>query len=136
MANEWLQKARRYARVSEIRIKPNPKSSSTPSVQQEEEAKKVLKLIGEEDIAIVLDERGKDITSQGMAQLIAEAGDMGSPLTFCIGGPYGHTQEVRERANKVVRLSSLVLNHEVARVVLFEQLYRAWTILKGHPYHH
>jgi 23S rRNA (pseudouridine1915-N3)-methyltransferase len=57
-------------------------------------------------------------------------------LVFCIGGPYGHGDAVRERANDTIRLSKLVLNHQVAVVVLLEQLYRGWAILRGDPYHH
>jgi rRNA large subunit m3Psi methyltransferase RlmH len=52
------------------------------------------------------------------------------------GGPFGHAKEVRQRADDQIRLSSMVLNHQVAHVVLLEQLYRAWTILRGEPYHH
>lgn len=74
--------------------------------------------------------------SEDVARLLAQAGDEGSTLVFCIGGPYGHSPQVRARANKVVRLSSLVLNHQVAYIVLVEQLYRGWTILSGSPYHH
>jgi 23S rRNA (pseudouridine1915-N3)-methyltransferase len=65
------------------------------------------------------------------------AGDSrASSLIFCIGGPYGLTEEVRSRADVCIRLSDCVLNHQVARVVLLEQLYRAWTIIRREPYHH
>lgn len=65
------------------------------------------------------------------------AGDRSSrSVAFCIGGPYGHTDAVRERADATVSLSKCVLNHQIARLVLLEQLYRAWTIIRGEPYHH
>lgn len=65
------------------------------------------------------------------------AGDASSKsILFCIGGPYGHTEAVRDRADQVIRLSDLVLNHQVARVVLLEQIYRGWTIIRNEPYHH
>jgi len=57
-------------------------------------------------------------------------------VVFLIGGAYGLDKTVRKRANRTIRLSTMVFNHEVARVVLFEQLYRAVTLLKGIPYHH
>jgi len=57
-------------------------------------------------------------------------------MAFLIGGPFGHSEAVHQRANASIRLSKMVLNHDVARIVLVEQLYRAWTILKGEPYHH
>ncbi|XP_039040400.1 putative RNA methyltransferase At5g10620 [Hibiscus syriacus] len=59
-----------------------------------------------------------------------------SRLSFCIGGPYGHGQQVRKHANVSIKLSSMVLNHQIALVVLMEQLFRSWTILKGQMYHH
>lgn len=71
------------------------------------------------------------------AQLIGDAGDAGAEaLVFAIGGPFGHGEAMRKRADVVLRLSSLVLNHQVARLLLMEQLYRGWTILKGEGYHH
>lgn len=86
---------------------------------------------------VLLDERGRDLSSPDLAKLLAQASDQGWPqLVFCIGGPFGHSQEVRARADDQVRLSTMVLNHQVAHVVLLEQLYRAWTILRGEPYHH
>jgi 23S rRNA (pseudouridine1915-N3)-methyltransferase len=65
------------------------------------------------------------------------AGDRSAAsIVFCIGGPYGHTDEVRARADRVVSLSNCILNHQVARVVLLEQIYRAWAIIRREPYHH
>lgn len=76
------------------------------------------------------------MTSEDIARLIAAAGDAGRPLAFCIGGPFGHGAAVQTRADDSIALSRLVLNHSVAHVVLLEQLYRGWTILRGEPYHH
>lgn len=59
-----------------------------------------------------------------------------SAIVFCIGGPFGHGPQVRERANVSVKLSTMVLNHQIAFLVLLEQIYRAWTILRGEKYHH
>ncbi|CAF1787729.1 unnamed protein product [Brassica napus] len=88
-------------------------------------------------VVVVLDERGRDVDSEQMAELLGDAGNSGaSRISFCIGGAYGHGSEVRKRANVTIRLSSMVLNHQIALVVLMEQLYRAWTILKGQNYHH
>jgi 23S rRNA (pseudouridine1915-N3)-methyltransferase len=57
-------------------------------------------------------------------------------LQFLVGGPFGHGAGIRERANVTLSFSDCVLNHQVAMVVLMEQIYRAWTILRGEPYHH
>lgn len=78
---------------------------------------------------VALDERGEDLTTRQFARLLAE------PTAFVIGGPDGLDDEARKKAALVLRLSSLTLPHALAQVVLAEQLYRAATLLAGHPYH-
>ncbi|GAQ81826.1 DUF163 containing protein [Klebsormidium nitens] len=137
LAKEYAEKIRRYCTFEELVIRPNPKHTPDADVQVASEGERVLKSITPRDYVVVLDERGRDLTSEQLADLVADAGDTGcSALLFCIGGPYGHSPAVRSRANVVVRLSCMVLNHEVALIVLLEQIYRAWTILKGEKYHH
>ncbi len=99
------------------------------------EATRLLARVGPRDKLIALDERGEDPDTAAFTALVDE-GRRDGTLVFAIGGPYGHGPELRQRAWRTVRLSSLVLNHEIARVVLYEQLYRAMTILQGVPYHH
>ncbi|CAN6681849.1 unnamed protein product [Malus baccata var. baccata] len=109
-------------------------SDSKAQVDHEDSA--VMDLIRSNDWVVLLDERGKDIGSEQMAELVGDAGNTGaSRLSFCVGGPYGHGKRLRERADVSIKLSSMVLNHQIALVVLVEQLYRAWTILKGQNYH-
>lgn len=136
-SEEWAVKVRRYTLLQELQIKPNPLNAKDPEVAKVHEGERVLKAIGNSERLVVLDERGRAVSSEDMAQLLARAGDDGCPsIAFAIGGPYGHSAEVRARADDVISLSKCVLNHSVARVVLMEQLYRAWTILRGEPYHH
>lgn len=135
-ALEWIERIDRYAPFSCINVKTNPKRSTDISVMRESEGEKVLKLLDARDFVVVLDERGHELRSEDMASLIAHAGDEGRPIAFCIGGPYGHSAAVRARADRLVRLSAMVMNHQVANVVLLEQVYRGWTILRGEPYHH
>jgi 23S rRNA (pseudouridine1915-N3)-methyltransferase len=135
--NEWADKVRRYTQLEEIQIKPNPMNTKDPKIAKVQEGERVLKAVNAGERLIVLDERGRDLSSEDFAKLLATASDEGWPaVVFAIGGPYGHAPEVRERADDVVKLSSCVLNHAVARVVLLEQIYRGWTILRGEPYHH
>lgn len=101
------------------------------------EGERVLKTLGERDRLVVLDERGEDVDTDGFTRLVDKARDDGATrLVFAIGGAYGHAPVARSRAWRVVRLSSLVLNHEVARVVLHEQIYRAFAAIHGVPYAH
>lgn len=80
---------------------------------------------------VALDERGRDLSSQDLADVLGAHGSLG----FLVGGADGLTDEVRERANLVFSLSRLTFTHEMARVLLLEQIYRGFTILKGLPYH-
>ena len=84
---------------------------------------------------IALDERGKSVSSQGLSVMLAGWMRDGSHPAFAIGGADGLDAAVKERADKIVSLSALTLPHALVRVVLAEQLYRAWTILARHPYH-
>lgn len=89
------------------------------------------------DQLYALDERGERPTTEGFAGWIDKAAQGGTGrLVFAIGGPYGHSPALRDRADMVLALSSMVLNHELARVVLVEQLYRASTLIWGGSYHH
>jgi 23S rRNA (pseudouridine1915-N3)-methyltransferase len=96
----------------------------------------VLKAISPGERVVLLDERGRDASSEDVARLLIKASDDGTPLCFVIGGPFGHGAAVMQRGDESIRLSRMVLNHSVAYVVLVEQLYRAWTIVRGEPYHH
>jgi len=78
---------------------------------------------------VALDERGKDLTTVQFAELLK------AETAFVIGGPDGLPNEIREKADRLLRLSSLTLPHALAQVVLMEQIYRAATLLTGHPYH-
>ncbi|XWS70605.1 hypothetical protein CRYUN_Cryun03dG0060600 [Craigia yunnanensis] len=107
------------------KIRSNPKNARNTRVQVDDEDTAVVNLIRSVDWVVLLDERGLDIGSEQMAELLGDAGNKGaSRLSFCIGGPYGHGQQIRERANISIKLSSMVLNHQIALVVLVEQLYR------------
>lgn len=100
-----------------------------------DEGARVLAQIPAEAHAVVLDERGSAWTTQALAEQLNQWRDSGRSLVLVIGGPNGHTAETRARASQSWSLSNLTLPHMLARVVVAEQLYRAWTILSGHPYH-
>jgi 23S rRNA (pseudouridine1915-N3)-methyltransferase len=101
-----------------------------------EEAAALLKAAGERGKLVALDERGKPMTSRAFAELIRRERDSGSPdLTFLIGGPDGHGEAVLAQASVKLSLSAMTLPHALARALLAEQIYRAVTILAGHPYH-
>lgn len=101
-----------------------------------DEAARMLAAVEAADFAIVLDEGGKTFGSEAFARFLAARRDEGRRMTaFLIGGPDGHGDAVRARGQLTLSLGPMTLPHGLARIVLAEQLYRAATILSGHPYH-
>ncbi len=111
--------------------------SMTEQRQKDTEGGAILAAIDSRDFVILLDEKGKEFTSREFAayydkRILSLPGN----LVFVIGGPYGFSQEVYDRANDKISLSRMTLTHEMVRLFFVEQLYRAMTILRGEPYHH
>jgi len=104
--------------------------------RQSDEAKRLLKSADSCERIVVLDEAGKALSSEAFAVWLRQQRDMGvREIGFLIGGADGHHQSIAERADLRLALGPMTLTHGLARVVLAEQLYRASTILSGHPYH-
>ena len=100
------------------------------------EAPRILKQLPSGVWAVSLDERGQTMTSAALARWLEKLRDRGvRDLRFVVGGAWGLDPEILTRCDESLRLSSMTLPHELARVVLLEQYYRAWTILRGLPYH-
>ena len=134
--HEYTRRLPRHLGFKEVALKPTPFKGDIEAVRHAE-ADRILSKLSDGDRLVALDERGIEVTSEGFAALIDEATRMGTKrLVFAIGGPYGHGPAVRDRSWKTLRLSKMVLNHSLARVVLGEQLYRASTLLWGGQYHH
>lgn len=113
-------------------------SLKTSQMQQKElEGRKFLENIVPADFVVLLDERGKEYTSRDFADFIGRKSvELPRNLIFIIGGPYGFSQQMYERANASISLSKMTFPHELVRLFIVEQLYRAQTILRGEPYHH
>lgn len=109
---------------------------SSIDVRKKEESKSVLEKIKKSDVVIVCDEHGQPRTSIQFSQNLKSWMEQGQRVVFVIGGPFGMTDELIKSARVVLRLSDFVFPHELARVVLLEQVYRAFTILSGQKYHH
>ena len=108
----------------------------TASQRQAEEAKLLAGALPPRAFTVVLDERGKPFTSEGFSQLLQRHLDQGTQdLAFLIGGPDGHSTETRKHAGQLISLSEMTWPHRLVRVMLFEQIYRAVTIVVKHPYH-
>ncbi len=105
--------------------------------QKLEEAKLILSQLMPEDVLVLLDERGKELSSLEFSRFIAGKQNASvKRLIFLIGGPFGFDQRIYDRANLKVSLSKMTFSHQMIRLFFVEQLYRAFTILKGEKYHH
>jgi 23S rRNA (pseudouridine1915-N3)-methyltransferase len=116
---------------------PAPKRGSTLSIQKAKalEAEVLLSKIPENAHCILLDEKGKMHTSQELSKRFLEWQHLGKPIALVIGGPDGFDPKMYARANELWSLSGLTFPHPIVRIIAIEQLYRAWSITKGHPYH-
>jgi 23S rRNA (pseudouridine1915-N3)-methyltransferase len=133
--DDYARRVKRWGGVEEVAVKAEPFRGDVEGVRKVE-GDRLLKAVGDRERLVVLDERGEDVDTRGFQALIEAARADGGRIAFAIGGAYGHSAEVRARATKVIRVSSLVLNHEIARVVLYEQIYRALAAIHGVPYAH
>lgn len=113
-----------------------PHSAREGDTARQEESTRILARVGERDHLVLLDERGQNVDSPGLARHLESRFDAGQAVTVVIGGAYGVDETVHARADFVWSLSKLVFPHQLVRLVLAEQLYRAQEIAGGRPYHH
>lgn len=107
------------------------------SEQKRLEGEAILRLVNDSDHLMLLDEHGLELRSLDFAELIQKRMSAGTKrLVFVIGGPYGFSDAVYQRANSKLSLSKMTFSHQIVRAIFTEQLYRAFTILKNEPYHH
>ena len=101
------------------------------------EGELILKNIRQTDDVILLDERGKEYTSVELAKIIQDKiSYAGKDIVFVIGGAYGFSDAVYQRSNSKLSLSKMTFSHQMVRAIFAEQIYRAFTIMRGEPYHH
>ena len=136
--DDYSARIRRYYPL-DWNIIPLPKNAGALSEQElpRKEGETILHLLKKEDFLVALDRSGKGITCEELAGLVQSAGNASvKNLVFLIGGAYGIDKPVLQRANFTWSLSQLVFPHQLVRLILAEQLYRACTILKNEKYHH
>ena len=101
-----------------------------------QEGKLILKSVKDSDLLILLDERGREFRSVEFADFLQKKFSQGRDIVFVIGGAYGFSPEVYDRADSMISLSKMTFSHQMVRTIFVEQLYRALTIMKGESYHH
>jgi 23S rRNA (pseudouridine1915-N3)-methyltransferase len=135
---QYLKRLEHYCTLETLEI-PALKASGkmSPAEQNKAEGELQLAKIGVSDRLILLDEKGKEFSSPGLAKWIEKQQGAGHKrVVFLIGGPFGFSEKVYERANEKISLSQMTFSHQMVRMILAEQLYRAFSIIRGEKYHH
>jgi 23S rRNA (pseudouridine1915-N3)-methyltransferase len=108
----------------------------TPDQQKQAEGELILRAVAQSADLVLLDEHGKEFRSIEFADYIQKKMSSGRDVIFVVGGPYGFSEAVYQRANGKISLSKMTFSHQMVRLFFVEQIYRAMTILRGEPYHH
>ena len=134
----YASRMKHYFPFSIVEI-PELKNASSLSQEQikTKEGELILKNVKPADEVILLDERGREFSSMEFAKTLQDKiSYTGKDIVFVIGGAYGFSEAVRQRSNSKISLSRMTFSHQMIRAIFIEQLYRAFTIMKGEPYHH
>jgi 23S rRNA (pseudouridine1915-N3)-methyltransferase len=134
--HEYVRRMPPEIRVEMVELKPEERGAGKSAEKAKEiEGERLIAAVPAGATLLALDEKGRAVTTQGLSVMLSEwMRDAVHPV-FAIGGADGLSAAVKERSDKLISLSALTLPHALVRVVLAEQLYRAWSILARHPYH-
>lgn len=138
LISEYENRLKHYIKF-ELQIIPDIKNTKSLSEteQKEKEGEAILKKVHPTDVLVLLDEHGKQHTSEDFALYLQKKMNSGiKQLIFAIGGPYGFSDLVHQRSQGKISLSKMTFSHQMVRLFIVEQIYRAYTILKNEPYHH
>ena len=137
LIEEYVKRLGHYIPFA-IQVIPELKQTKqlTTDQQKTQEGDLILKAVAPNADLILLDERGTEYTSMAFAAYMQKRMSSGRDVVFAVGGPYGFSQAVYDRAAGMVSLSKMTFSHQMVRLFMVEQLYRAMTILNGEPYHH
>jgi 23S rRNA (pseudouridine1915-N3)-methyltransferase len=132
--DDYLRRVSRYGAVTEREVREAGRAA-TPALRRRDESARIEAALPVRSRLIVLDRDGTEWSSEELARRLDAWRGAAAPLALVVGGAYGLTPELTGRATARWSLGPLTLPHELARVVVLEQWYRAWTILRGEPYH-
>jgi 23S rRNA (pseudouridine1915-N3)-methyltransferase len=135
-AAEYLKRLQRHYAIEIVELKEEQGQLKDVAGLVRREGVRILERVPADAVAIVLDEKGQLVSSEGLAErLQQEMLHAGRDWCLVIGGPYGLDSAVRKRADLILSLSKMTLTHQMARLLLLEQLYRSGTIIRNEPYH-
>lgn len=132
--------AKRIGHYTPFAVKVLPELKSTKSLSESQQSDKEVEDDSQDhlpsDFVVLLDEHGTEYRKMEFAKWVEKRRNSGRDLVFVIGGPYGFSPDVYNRADALISLSRMTFSHQMVRLIFVEQLYRACTIIKGEPYHH
>ena len=134
-ADDYLSRFPRDWKVELRAVREEPRRGQSKDKLMAAEADRIRKVLPKGSILVVLDEHGKDLTTVEFSRQLDQWKNHGEEVAFVIGGTDGIAPDLKAEARMMIRLSSMTLPHALARVLLCEQIYRAWSILNNHPYH-
>ncbi len=138
LINEYQNRLQHYIKF-DLEVIPDLKNAKNLSEQQqkEKEGALILSKLNSSDFLILLDEKGKEFRSLNFADFLQKKMNSGiKQLVLVVGGPYGFSDEIYKKAQSKISLSKMTFSHQMIRLFIVEQLYRAFTILRNEPYHH
>ena len=134
LVSDYSQRIRRFSELSVLELKPG--NGETPQRVLDTEETRLLEKLNDRDFLILLDPQGEELTSVELAEWMGECRNLSSRrLVFVLGGHYGVGARVKLKVHRLLSLSRMTLTHEMARVILLEQIYRALTLIHHLPYH-
>jgi 23S rRNA (pseudouridine1915-N3)-methyltransferase len=133
--DDYETRAARYWPLDVVEVREASGRGISPELAKEKEGERILARLPAAVALVVCDEHGDRLTSAEFATLVNAARDRAKDIAFVIGGAFGLADSLRSRATRAIQLAPWTLPHEMARLVLAEQLYRAGTIVRGEPYH-
>lgn len=131
--SEFLKRLNKYTIVKIIELPDQALKNKNESYVKDQEAETILKRVHDRDYFVLLDSRGMQLTSLEFADFLQKKTHM--DLVFCIGGVYGVSDRVKQRADQIISFSKMTFTHQMIRLMLIEQIYRAMNILHGGKYH-
>lgn len=136
LITEYTNRLKHYL-TFEVRVIPelSGKGKISMDIQKRQEGELILKAVGN-TFTILLDEHGREYRSLDFATHLQKLMSSGRDVTFVVGGPYGFSKDVYDRADGLISLSQMTFSHQMIRLLFVEQIYRAMTILRNEPYHH
>ena len=134
----YLERIKKYVQFEILTIPDMRNTRNMPAAEQKsKEGESLIRILKEDDYIVLLDERGKELSTTDFSSWLEKTMMLRKKrIVFIIGGPWGVSDEILRRADLKFSLSRLTFSHQIVRLLFLEQLYRAFTVLKGEPYHH